>query len=137
MLKEIQFQRRKQRMFMLDTDYNEMGGYECREDFWPGYNSQGQERESLPNGEYHGITAEVTNGKYGPAYGNFYITTGDGRGRDIHGGGSNSPYPYADYQGWYKTLGCLRMQNKDGVELSEEIIASCEAGIDVVLTVVN
>ena len=45
---------------MLDTDYNEMGDYECRDDFWPGYNSKGQERESLPNGTYHGITAEVT-----------------------------------------------------------------------------
>ena len=137
MLKEIQFQRHKQRMYMLDTDYQEMGDYECRDGFWPGYNSKGEVRESLPNGTYHGITAEVTNGKYGAAYGNFYITTGDERGRDIHGGGSNSPCPYADYQGWYKTLGCLRMQNKEGVEMSEEIIASVNAGIDVVLTVVN
>ena len=137
MLKEIQFQRHKQRLYMLDMDYQEMGDYECRDDFWPGYNSKGEARESLPNGTYHGITAEVTNGKYGAAYGNFYITTGDERGRDIHGGGSNSPEPYADYQGWYKTLGCLRMQNKEGVEMSEEIIASVNAGIDVVLTVVN
>jgi hypothetical protein len=29
------------------------------------------------------------------------------------------------------------MQNKEGVEMSEEIIASVNAGIDVVLTVVN
>lgn len=137
MLKEIQFQRHRKRIFMLDTDYKDLGDYECHDDYWPGYNSQMQERESLPNGTYNGITAEVTYGKYGPAFGNFYITTGDERGRDIHGGGSNSPEPYADYQGWYKTLGCLRMQNADGVELSKEIIRSTNASIDVVLTVVN
>ena len=137
MLKEIQFQRSKRQLYLLDEDYNDMGSYECHPDFWPGYNDDGQKRATLPNGTYRGITAEVTDGKYGPAYGNFYITTGDERGRDIHGGGSNSPEPYADYQGWYKTLGCLRMQNADGVALSEEIIASANDGIEVVLTVVD
>lgn len=31
----------------------------------------------------------------------------------IHGGGSNSPDPLADNQGFYKTDGCTRMLNKD------------------------
>ena len=74
------------------------------------------------------------NGAYGPAYGNFYITTHDPRARDVHGGGSGLPDPYADYQGWIPTYGCLRMQNADGVELSKMII---EGGNNVVLTVIK
>ncbi len=91
-------------------------------------------RGSLPNGVYTGVTAEVTDGAYGPAYGNFYITTRDPRARDIHGGGSGLPDPYADYQGWIPTYGCLRMQNADGVVLSRMII---DSGNSVVLTVVE
>lgn len=34
-------------------------------------------------------------------------------GIGTHGGGSGSPNPLAPEQGWYKTLGCLRLQNKD------------------------
>ncbi len=136
MLKEIQFQKGKQQLYLLDEAYQVTGSYECRSDFWPGCNEAGQKRASLPVGIYPEITAEVTEGKYGPAYGNFYITTGDPRGRDIHGGGSNCEDPFADRQGWHKTLGCLRMQNEDGVELSREIIRSCRAGVEVVLTVV-
>ena len=37
-------------------------------------------------------------------------------GRDgisIHGGGSASPRPFAEKQGWYATHGCVRVQNGD------------------------
>lgn len=133
-IKEIQFQRSKQTIYAMDENYNVIGQWECRDDFIPGYNAQGDPRGSLPDGVYTDVSAEVTNGRYGPAYGNFYITSGDPRGRDIHGGGSDLDDPYADYQGWEPTYGCLRMQNADGVELSRLIIA---AGNSVVLTVVQ
>ena len=133
-IKEIQFQRSKQTIYAMDEGYNVIGQWECRDDFIPGYNAQGDPRGSLPDGVYTDVSAEVTNGRYGPAYGNFYITSGDPRGRDIHGGGSDLENPYADYQGWEPTYGCLRMQNADGVELSRMIIA---AGNSVVLTVVQ
>lgn len=135
---EIQFQRSKQRIYAMDLDHNGdyrlVAEYECRDAFYAGYNEYGELRASLPNGTYEHVYAEITDGCYGSAYGNFYITTGDSRGRDIHGGGSGLNEPYADYQGWQPTLGCLRMQNVDGVELSAMIIAS---GNDVVLTVVE
>ena len=134
MVKEIQFQRSKQRMYAMDEICNVVGEWECRDDFVPGYNAEGDPRGSIPNGVYVGVWAEVTNGAYGPAYGNFYITSNDPRGRDIHGGGSGTADPYADRQGWVPTWGCLRMQNIDGVELSQMIISS---GNSVTLTVVE
>ncbi|HEX7028793.1 MAG TPA: RHS repeat-associated core domain-containing protein, partial [Gammaproteobacteria bacterium] len=62
-------------------------------------------------------------GTKSPAYGpdGAYIDTGDPRGRDIHGGGSCLDDPYADKQGWCKTLGCTRGQNEDVERLGEAI----------------
>lgn len=134
MIKEIQYQRGKKRIFAMDENYQVVGAWECRDDFVEGYNRYGDPRGSLPDGVYTGVSAEVTGGAYGSAYGNFYITSGDPRGRDIHGGGSGLSNPYADYQGWVPTYGCLRMQNADGVELSQMII---DSGNNVVLTVVE
>ena len=118
----------------MDENYKVIGQWPCRDEFVHGYNSEGDPRGSLPNGLYTHVHAEVTNGAYGPAYGNFYITSGDPRGRDLHGGGSGLPDPYADYQGWVPTYGCLRMQNADGVQLAQMII---DSGNDVELTVVE
>ena len=132
MLTEIQFQRSKQRIYAMNEKYEVIGEWECKSDFVEGYNDQGEPRESLPNGVYSGVYAELET--FGPAYGTFYITTGDYRARDIHGGGSGLPDPYASYQGWVPTYGCLRMQNADGEALSKMII---EAGNSVVLTVVD
>lgn len=135
MIKEIQFQYSKQKIFAMDENYNVVGSWECRSDFEPGRNDKGLERESLPRGTYNNIKAEITlNGENGPSYGNFYITTGDYRNRDIHGGGNGWSIsdPYADYQGWLPTYGCLRMQNADGVELCKMILASKNVTLTVV-----
>jgi core protein len=105
--------------------------YECRSDFVPGYNDQDQPRESLPNGNYW-CKAEL--GYFGDPYGTFYITTGDCRARDIHGGGSGLPDPYAPHQGWVPTLGCLRMQNADGEEVALWMMAN---GNNMLLEVVD
>lgn len=95
--------------------------YECRCDIEDGVSDSGEVRETLPLGNY--ITnAEPYPGENSKSFGNFYIVTGDSRGRDIHGGGSGCPDPFADYQGWRVTYGCLRMQNIDGQELSRLMI---------------
>lgn len=136
MLKKIIFSRQNQEI----TAYNEadefIEAWECRDDFVPGFNDEGQPRESLPNGVYDGIEADVYYpGEQEQAYGTFYITTGDPRGRDIHGGGSGLSDPYGDYQGWVPTWGCLRMQNADGEELAEMISEANGAGLTVNLVV--
>lgn len=130
---QMQFQRDKQRMYLLDDKGQVVKNWECRSAFFAGYNDNGEPRATLPNGDYW-CWAEITNGKYGASYGNFYITTGDPRARDIHGGGANLADPFADYQGWLPTYGCLRMQNADGVELSKIII---DNGNNMLLEVVD
>ena len=132
---QLQFMRRTQTMYLMNNQGQVINSWECRDDFYPGYNEYGEPRESLPNGTYW-VWAEITNGKYGPSYGNFYVTTGDPRGRDIHGGGNGYGIddPYADYQGWLPTYGCLRMQNADGVEMSQIII---DNGNNMLLEVVD
>lgn len=95
--------------------------YDCKHDFEEGTNEYGEERESLPIGNYV-ANAEEPPAENSPSYGTFYISTGDYRGRDIHGGGSSLEDPYADRQGWLCTYGCLRMQNIDGQELSRLMI---------------
>ena len=119
---QIYYSRDDQRMYLVDSATGKaIGTWECRSKFVPGVNEQGEPRESLPIGTYR-VSAELTNGKYGAPYGTFYITTGDPRGRDIHGGGSGLPDPFAPEQDWVDTYGCLRMQNRNGEELSRHII---------------
>lgn len=114
-----------------EDDQGNIVAFECRDDFFHGYNSEGQPRASLPVGEYL-ANAEEPPAEDSDEYGTFYITTGDYRGRDIHGGGSGLDNPKAPRQGWYPTLGCLRMQNEDGEELSRLMIAD---GNNIPLTV--
>ena len=121
------YKRSEQRIYFGDKSW------ECRSDFFPGENELGQARESLPNGTYTCV-AEEPPAENSNEYGTFYISTGDYRGRDIHGGGSGLDNPKDDYQGWYPTLGCLRCQNADGQELSRLII---DSGNNVELEVVD
>ena len=116
---QLQFIRSKQRIYRMDSYGQVIKSYECRSAFVPGYNHLGQPRESLPNGLYW-CKADLIS--HGAAYGTSYIYTGDYRYRDIHGGGSGLSNPYAPYQGWVPTLGCLRMQNADCDEVASWII---------------
>lgn len=133
---QLQYQRSKDRIYAMNDAGGVVMDFECRHDFFEGFNSEGLERETLPNGLYPHAWAEITNGKYGRSYGTFYITTGDPRGRDIHGGGDGYGIrdPYAPRQGWLPTYGCLRMQNEDGEALSRWMI---ENGNDMLLEVVD
>ena len=114
------YKRSENRIFVL-RGFDVAVSYECRHDFFPGHNDEGQPRASLPAGLYQ-VAADEPPAENSPEYGTFYITTGDPRGRDIHGGGSALDDPLAPRQGWYPTLGCLRMQNEDGEALSRLII---------------
>ncbi len=55
------------------------------------------------------------------AYGRWFVDLEEmfdqevSRGRagiGVHGGGSEAPKPLAPRQGWFKTLGCIRLQNQ-------------------------
>lgn len=131
MIVQLQFMRRTQKIYTMNEQGQVVDAYECRDAFVAGYNEEGLPRASLPNGNYY-VSAELVS--YGPQYGTFYITTGDYRGRDIHGGGSACADPYAPRQGWHKTLGCLRMQNEDGENLAKTII---DSGNNMLLEVVD
>ena len=122
---------RSDQTLIVEHDDGTATPYECRSDFFPGHNEAGQPRESLPIGDYV-VSAEEPPAENNACYGTFYITTGDPRGRDIHGGGSDLDDPYAPRQGWEGTYGCLRMQNEDGEALSRLII---DAGNSVELEV--
>lgn len=122
---QLQYIRSKQRLYTMDDLGQVIKDYECRSAIVPGYNGAGQERECLPNGNYT-VSADYPGmdlaAEQGAAYGTFYIHTGDSRYRDIHGGGSGLADPFAPYQGWVPTYGCLRMQNADGEEVSRWIL---------------
>lgn len=124
------YSRMDQRLYAVSGD-GTFTSIECRDAFFSGYNEAGEPHESLPDGEYV-CTAEPYPAEDDDAYGTVYIDTGDPRGRVIHGGGSALPNPKADEQGWYPTLGCLRVQNGPGRVISEMII---EHGNAVPLTV--
>lgn len=133
MIKNLIYSRMCQEIYACDEEGTIVKSWECRDDFVPGYNEEGQPRESLPDGVYPDIQADIEDLE--EAYGSFYITTGDYRGRDIHGGGSGLPDPYAARQGWVPTWGCLRMQNEDGIELCGLINEAQDAGVEVSLHV--
>ena len=57
MVKEIQFQRRKQTIYAMNERYEVVGRWPCRDAFVPGYNASGDPRGSLPNGLYTHVSA--------------------------------------------------------------------------------
>jgi lipoprotein-anchoring transpeptidase ErfK/SrfK len=118
------FSRTDQRITAYDGE-EVVASYEARHAHFSGYNTEKQPYESLPVGNYTAVADEPP-AEDSDEYGTFYISTGDptGRGRDFHGGGSGLNDPKAPRQGWYPTLGCIRMQNEDGEELSRLIIAA-------------
>lgn len=63
--------------------------------------------------------------------------TGHGRaGISLHGGGTGLPDPFAPYQGWLPTHGCIRLQNADLTCLTTLIFDARKSGGSVFLTVV-
>ena len=118
---KLVFNREIQAIVVMDENGAVTGLYECHDDFVAGENDEGQPRASLPDGDYI-VSAEEPPARNCESFGTCFINTGDPRERVIHGGGSGLPDPFAPRQGWTPTLGCLRMQNIDGEELSRRII---------------
>lgn len=58
-------------------------------------------------------------------------------GIGIHGGGTGLPDPFADRQGWMRTHGCLRVQNRDNARLVSENRSVRHAGGVIYLTVMG
>lgn len=75
MLKEFQFQRSKQKMFAMDEGWHVFKEWECRSAFVPGKNALGQPRETLPNGNYYNVVAEITS-IYGASLAHFTSVPG-------------------------------------------------------------
>ena len=109
-----------------DSDDKLLASYECR-------NDRVDAKGTVDDGTYENVNAidpEEQTRLQERQFGCFYIRTnhrnekGEATGRDIHGGGSGCKDPWAPRQGWCPTNGCLRMQNEDGVELSNSIIAA-------------
>ena len=73
---QLQYIRSKQRLYTMDDLGQVIKDYECRSAIVPGYNGAGQERESLPNGNYT-VSADYPGmdlaAEQGAAYGTFYI----------------------------------------------------------------
>lgn len=114
------FSRTDQRITAYDGE-EVIASYEARHAHFSGRNAEGQPYESLPIGNYTAVADEPP-AEDSDEFGTFYISTGDYRGRDFHGGGSGLDEPKLPRQGWYPTLGCIRMQNEDGEALSRLII---------------
>ena len=127
------FSRSAQTITAYDDSGEVLAQYECRHAHFSGYNDAREPYESLPTGSYT-AHADEPPAENSDEYVTFYISTGDERGRDIHGGGSGLDNPKAARQGFYPTLGCLRMINEDGEALSRLII---DAGNDVPLEVME
>lgn len=128
---KLVYSRADQRLYFIEDDGQHFTSIECRNDFYPTSNCGTEQHETLPLGEYV-CNAEEPPAENSAAYGTFYVSTGDPRGRDIHGGGSDLPDPFAPRQGWEKTYGCLRAANEDGEAISRMIL---DAGNAVPLTV--
>ena len=142
MLKEIQANKRLKKVYCMDEQYNIMATFPMSTDFYEGTNEAGQRRSNADNGTYEvGTNGDCYNDKDNnsmeAAYGWAYIGIDD-RGRALHGGGSNLADPYAPYQTEFlPTYGCFRMYNADVYWLLLQKQRAEQAGIDVVITVVD
>ena len=117
-------------LFLYDDDYHDDFNaypyvrFECRTDFFPGINEQGQPRGPIPTGKYVATIDESYAGDE-DAYGPYFINVDTERGRGIHGGGTDLQYPMLPRQGWEKTRGCGRMQNEDLEKVVQFIRDKC------------
>jgi hypothetical protein len=150
MLKAIQVNTTKNRMYAMDENCNVIAEYEVGKDFWPGQNAAGQAYCNAPNGVYHIKRENVyadgpysedgsrdLNGDVKP-FGWGYIGLDD-RGHAIHGGGSNLGWPHSDapMQELTKTNGCFRAHNVNIYDLALLAIESLDNKVDLVVTVVS
>lgn len=149
LLREIQIDYTKKRIFLMDEDYRVFFDYPIGTDYWEGKNEYGQPYSNAEEGVYDIDLSQVyTDGKYQNdgsrdlnsdvmPYGWAFIKIDD-RGRAIHGGSSNLGYPKCDSPFQFtenpdpyytKTLGCNRANNADVYYTAQKVKQSFENGI--------
>ena len=142
-LKEVQIDKTKKRVFLMDMEYNVFADLPMSTDFYPGYNDQGQPHSSPDDGVYRDtVWCDIDypdEDDLGPAYGWAYLNIDD-RGRALHGGGSilGEEDALSPFQSrLVPTEGCIRMYNADVFWLCKHWRRAVAAGIDPCVHVVS
>lgn len=142
-LKEIQVNKTKQLVFLLDENYEVMGKLECSTDFYPGFNDVGQPHDSPDDGVYREtVWCDIDwpdEDDLSPVYGYAYLNL-DTRGRALHGGGSvlGEKEALRPFQKCLtRTEGCIRMYNADVWWMCQHWRRSVAAGLDPCVHVVS
>jgi len=141
-LKEIQIDKTKKIVFLMDLDYHVFAELPMLTDFYEGTNEAGQEHSNAEDGVYRDTVwcdidypdEDDLSASYGWGYLNI-----DDRGRACHGGGSNLGWDGAmePFQKLLPTYGCFRMYNADVFWMCLHYRRAKAAGIDVVVHVVS
>ena len=141
-LKEVQVNKTKKRVYLLDAEYNVFAELPMSTDYYEGSNAAGLAHGNAADGLYREtVWCDIdwpNEDDLSAAYGYAYLNI-DGRGRALHGGGSNLGWDGAmePFQQLLPTLGCFRMYNADVWWLCQHWRRSVAAGIDPVVHVVS
>ena len=141
-LKEVQVDKTKKRVYLLDAEYHVFAELPMSTDYYEGSNEAGLARGNAADGVYREtVWCDIdwpNEDDLSAAYGYAYLNI-DGRGRALHGGGSNLGWDGAmePFQQLLPTLGCFRMYNADVWWLCQHWRRSVAAGIDPVVHVVS
>ena len=142
-LKEVQVDKTKRKVFLLDMEYHVFAELPMSTDFYEGTNETGQEHSNAEDGVYRGenVWTDIDwpdEDDLSAAYGWAYLNI-DGRGRALHGGGSNLGWDGSmePFQKLMPTLGCFRMYNADIFWLCQHWRRSVAAGLDPCVHVVS
>lgn len=118
------------------------GIFRCPARCYGQHNNWRQPNGDTPPGLYRVGQLYDTQGE--AAYGQWCLDLEDLQGQEtdngragisLHGGGSGLADPFAPYQGWQSTHGCIRLQNADLAKLVELIQRTKHQGGTVYLTV--
>ena len=142
MLKEIQVNKTERMVYCLDERYHVFAELPMSTDFYAGVNNAGLARGNAADGVYRETCwsdidypdQDDLSAAYGWAYLNI-----DGRGRALHGGGSNLGWDgaMAPFQELLPTMGCFRMHNVDVFWLCHQWQRSVAAGLEPCVHVVS
>jgi len=142
-LKEVQVDKTKQRVFLLDMEYNVFADLPCSTEFYAGYNDAGEPRGNPVDGVYRDtVWVDIDypdENDLGMAFGYAYCNV-DSRGRALHGGGSilGEDDALAPFQSrLVPTEGCIRMYNADVWWMCQHWRRSVAAGLDPCVHVVS
>lgn len=142
MLKEIQVNKTERMVYCLDEQYHVFAELPMSTDFYAGVNNAGLARGNAADGVYRETCWSDIDYPYqddlSAAYGWAYLNI-DGRGRALHGGGSNLGWDgaMAPFQELLPTLGCFRMHNVDVFWLCHQWQRSVAAGLEPCVHVVS